>query len=141
MEVSHDKERISQFNKQAAEIAESLGLKGNLFTDYQDENLNVQFQIKLTSEQIIAALAMLDKIFNKQKTLILPDYYFPCVKVGALISKRGDVIAKGLKRQELPVIQKNRKNYCDPKHVALLYSDLPEEKKSLLRKLGREKKD
>ena len=82
----------------------------------------------LESEATDESAKNIGKELPKDKDL--PIHYVTCLDVATVVRKRSDVVARTLRSASYPVIKKVHKNYCDPKHAAVLY---PKWKKYLKR--------
>ncbi len=58
---------------------------------------------------------------DRQADKPLPPDYVPCAEIQKFVRVRSDSIARKLKASNYPVIKKAGRNYCDPKHAAVLF--------------------
>jgi len=86
---------------------------------YQDRILQLEEQLRVKDQQIEALIKAINH--NKEEERKLPEHYVLCTKVGGIVRKRSDSIARSLKNAHYPVIKTNNKFYCDPAHAAVIF--------------------
>ena len=119
---------ITSDDKEAARIAKTVDINGDIFfgfiEHYPDDTRYQRWSnvIRLLIKKYRTTIKIIEKIFvSEQQTQLLPNHYIACARIGKLIGKRSEVIAKSLLRAKKTVVKVNRKYYCDPEDVKPLY--------------------